>query len=74
MPSKELYISNVDPDTKPQEIREIFELYGNVNRCEVKFGGISKIKRIIFNICKVYLIELISSTFCSIWFCWIRIQ
>ena len=48
MPSKELYIGNIDPDTKPQEIREIFELYGNINRCEVKLGGLSKIKRISF--------------------------
>jgi RNA recognition motif-containing protein len=48
MVSKELYIGNIDPDTKPQEIREIFELYGNVNRCEVKFGGLSKIKRILY--------------------------
>ncbi|CAF0820777.1 unnamed protein product [Rotaria sordida] len=38
MSSKELYIGNLDPDTKSQEIREIFERYGNVNRCEVKFG------------------------------------
>ncbi|CAF2394507.1 unnamed protein product [Rotaria sp. Silwood2] len=38
MSSKELYIGNLDPDTKSQEIREIFEQYGNVNRCEVKFG------------------------------------
>ncbi len=47
MPSKELYIGNIDRDTKPQEIREVFERYGNVNRCEVKFGDISKINRII---------------------------
>jgi len=44
MASKELYIGNVDPDAKPQEIREIFELYGTVNRCELKMGGLSKIK------------------------------
>ncbi|CAF3387124.1 unnamed protein product [Rotaria sp. Silwood1] len=38
MSSKELYIGNLDPDTKSQEIKEIFEQYGKVNRCEVKFG------------------------------------
>jgi RNA recognition motif-containing protein len=47
MPSKELYIGNIDPDTKSQEIRDIFEQYGDVNRCEVKFGGSGKIKRTI---------------------------
>jgi RNA recognition motif-containing protein len=67
MPSKELYIGNIDPNTKPQEIKDLFEQYGNVNRCEVKFGGSGKIKRI--NI--IYLIKLIFSVFCSIRFCWI---
>ncbi len=49
MPSKELYIGNVNPDTKPQEIREIFEVYGTVNRCEVKFGGTSKSEKQFFS-------------------------
>ncbi|CAF1551062.1 unnamed protein product [Rotaria magnacalcarata] len=38
MSSKELYIGNLDPDTKSQEMKDIFEQYGKVNRCEVKFG------------------------------------
>lgn len=38
MSSKELYIGNLDPSTKSQEIKEIFERYGSINRCEVKFG------------------------------------
>jgi RNA recognition motif-containing protein len=48
MPSKELYIGNIHPDTKSHEIREIFEKYGNVNRCEFKYGGSGKIERFIF--------------------------
>ena len=39
MPSSELYIGNLDPDTRSQELRDLFERYGNINRCEVKFGG-----------------------------------
>ncbi|CAF5015571.1 unnamed protein product, partial [Rotaria magnacalcarata] len=34
MSSKELYIGNLDPDTKSQEMKDIFEQYGKVNRCE----------------------------------------
>lgn len=39
MPSNELYIGNLDPDTRPQELRDVFDRYGSINRCEVKFGG-----------------------------------
>lgn len=46
MPSNELYVGNLDPDTRSQELREIFDRYGTINRCEVKFGG-SGIERIV---------------------------
>lgn len=39
MPSSELYIGNLDPDTRSQELRDVFDRYGSINRCEVKFGG-----------------------------------
>lgn len=44
MPSNELYVGNLDPETRSNELRTIFEQYGNINRCEVKSGGSSKIK------------------------------
>ena len=45
MSSRELYIGNLDRDTKTHEIKDIFERYGNVSRCEVKFGLPGKIMR-----------------------------
>lgn len=45
MSSKELYIGNLDPDTKSQDIRDIFQPYGVLNRCEVKFGMSGKTPR-----------------------------
>ena len=42
MPSSELYVGNLDPDTRSQELRDIFDRYGTINRCEVKFGGSGK--------------------------------
>lgn len=55
MPSKELYIGNINPDTKTQEIREIFQLYGNINRCDMKFGNLSIIKNQLFKILVKYI-------------------
>ena len=52
MPSSELYVGNLDPETRSQEVKEIFERYGTVNRCEVKFGGSGKIKNNIKTIYK----------------------
>jgi hypothetical protein len=48
MQSNELYIGNLDLNAKPEELREIFQLYGTINRCEVKVGNTSK--RILLNI------------------------
>lgn len=42
MPSNELYIGNLDLTAKPEELRAIFQLYGKINRCEVKVGDSSK--------------------------------
>ena len=39
MQSSELYIGNLDPDVKPDELKEIFQMYGNVIRSEVKILG-----------------------------------
>ncbi|CAF0937592.1 unnamed protein product [Didymodactylos carnosus] len=39
MPSSELYVGNLDPNTTTQELKEIFGRYGGVVRCDVKFGG-----------------------------------
>jgi len=38
MPSSELYVGNLDPDTTTQELKEIFERYGSLLRCDVKFA------------------------------------
>ncbi len=42
MQSNELYVGNLDLNAKSEELREIFQLYGKINRCEVKFGDTSK--------------------------------
>ena len=47
MSSKELYIGNIEPKTKPEELKELFQIYGTVNRSEVIIGSIST-KKIIF--------------------------
>ena len=40
--SRNLYVGNVHPDTESHELKEIFERYGEVERCQVRFGGPSK--------------------------------
>ncbi|CAF1006854.1 unnamed protein product [Adineta ricciae] len=37
--SRNLYVGNVHPDTESHELKEIFERYGEVERCQVRFGG-----------------------------------
>jgi RNA recognition motif-containing protein len=55
MQSNELYVGNLDLNAKSEELREIFQLYGKINRCEVKFGDTSK--RIQWNTNKVQFIS-----------------
>jgi hypothetical protein len=68
MPSSELYVGNLDADTRSQEVREMFEQYGTINRCEVKVGGSGKIKLLIL---LLIIMKYFFSLFCSIRFCWI---
>ncbi len=74
MASRNLYVGNIHPETQTHEMREIFNRYGPLERCEVRFGGPGKMKRIILNINELYHIEFFSSLYSSIWFYFIRLH
>lgn len=76
MPSNELYIGNLDPDTRPQELRDVFDRYGSINRCEVKFGGSGKNGTLIWGktVERVLFSLILFSLFSSVWFHWFRLE
>ncbi|UJR34972.1 hypothetical protein I4U23_027751 [Adineta vaga] len=39
MASRNLYVGNVHPETQVHELKEIFQRHGELDRCEVRFGG-----------------------------------
>ncbi|CAF0765419.1 unnamed protein product [Adineta steineri] len=39
MSSRNLYLGNIHPETQTHELRDIFKQYGELERCEVRFGG-----------------------------------
>lgn len=42
MQANELYIGNLDRNVKSEELKKIFQVYGNVIRSEVKINDQSK--------------------------------